>query len=173
MKGNYQPLWVNGKTVGTGRRDVETRWAAISPHIAKGSRVLDLGAAQGYFSVRSAVELGCSVVAVDPDLADMSDVQNVHCVRRIVSPHDVNELGKFDLALALSILHHIDKWQKMLDVLVANATTVIVETPHPKETLKDTRKNARLQEIYDRTRGTVLCETLSIYGTHMRETVLL
>jgi 2-polyprenyl-3-methyl-5-hydroxy-6-metoxy-1,4-benzoquinol methylase len=134
---------------------------------------LDLGAAQGYFSVRSAVELGCSVVAVDPDLADMSDVQNVHCVRQIVTPDYVAKFGKFDVALALSILHHIGEWRKMLDVLIANATIVIVETPHPQEILKDPRKNARLQEIYDRTRGTVLCETLSIYGTHMRETVLL
>jgi len=173
MKRKYQPLWVDGQTIGTGRRDVETRWQAIVPHIPHGSRLLDLGAAQGYFTARAADEQGCTVVAIDPDLTDFTGVQNVQTVRRIVTPDDVAALGRFDVALALSILHHIPRWRDMLDVLVANATTVIVEIPHPQERLKDPSKNSRLQGIHDATRGTVLCETLSIYATHMRQTVLL
>jgi len=173
VSADYQPRWDGTRTVGVGQRDVETRWAAIAPHVPERSRLLDLGAAQGYFAARAVDEKSCTVVAVDPDLNDFSDVQNVQTVRRIVSPEDVEAFGKFDVALALNILHHVGRWRDMLDVLVANATTVIVETPHPDETLKDRRKNERLQDIYDATRGTVLCETLSVYRTHMRQTVLL
>ena len=170
MPRNYQPGWDGTTTVGDGRRDVEGRWAAVSPHIPHGSRVLDLGAAQGYFAARAASELGCQVVAIDPDVVDYPGVT---AIRQIVAPEDVDLLGTFDVALALSILHHMARWRDMLDVLVANATTVIVETPHPNETLKDPKKNARLRDIYDATRGTLLCKTGSIYNTHMRETVLL
>lgn len=170
MAVDYQPLWDGTCTVGAGQRDVVTRWTAIQPHIKRGSRVLDLGASRGYFAARAASELDCQVVAIDPAVGDFPGVTPV---RKIVQPEDVDLLGTFDVALALSILHHIPRWRDMLDVLVANATTVIVETPHPQETLRDKRKNARLQDIYDATRGTVLCETLSVYGTHMRQTVLL
>lgn len=170
MPRNYQPGWDGNKTVGNGCRDVEGRWASISPHIPHGSRVLDLGAAQGYFAARAASELGCQVIAIDPDVVEYPGVT---AIRQIVAPEDVDLLGTFDVALALSILHHIPRWRDMLDVLVANATTVIVETPQPDEKLKDAKKNARLQDIYDATRGTLLCKTGSIYNTHMRETVLL
>ena len=53
----YQPLWLDGKTVGDARRDAVTRYEAIRSrlaHLPEGFRMVDVGAHCGYFSYRAA-----------------------------------------------------------------------------------------------------------------------
>ena len=88
----------------------------LSSTLGRRLRVLDLGSAQGYLSLRIAelghevtgveylrdnVELACALAAEHPDLsvsflhADIADVA------------DLVDLARFDLVIAMSVLHHV------------------------------------------------------------------
>jgi hypothetical protein len=167
----YQPKFSGGATVGTGQRDAEGRYAAISPHVPEGSIVLDFGSERGYFAHRLAAERGCFVVAVDPKAEPRPGVRVVH---EKLGPAGIRTLRAFNAALALSVLHHCVPWRDHLDALMDAAPLLFIETPHPDEVLRRVPRD-RVVELYDHvlTLGPVICETGGVYDASiLRPTVM-
>jgi 2-polyprenyl-3-methyl-5-hydroxy-6-metoxy-1,4-benzoquinol methylase len=136
----YQPEWVDGKTVGASLRDAEGRYEAIAGYLRprRGFTVLDLGACAGYFSLRLAGEFGAVVTAVDdaPELVEgIRGHPGVTGVFQKVDAQGLARLGHFDVALCLSVLHHVPWWRSMIDMLIRQSGVLFVETADPAEDL--------------------------------------
>lgn len=114
--------------------------------------LLDIGAAQGYFSFRLAhdfeikatlVEDGQSASDAEPsasiklleDLCNLNGGSGDFTV--LPSKTDAYELDKlsaykrFDVVLALSVVHHIREWQNFIDSLKSVGDLIIIELPIP------------------------------------------
>lgn len=128
-----------GQPIKAGARDCGGRYDAIAAQLdGRGFSVLDLGAYAGYFSIRLAHEFDAQVTAVDdyPTLTERCrGWSNITVIGRRLTATDIDELGRFDVVLALSVLHHMADWPNTLDVLAANSGRLFVETPDPAETL--------------------------------------
>ncbi|MFB7858904.1 class I SAM-dependent methyltransferase [Rhodococcus qingshengii] len=138
----YQPVWRDGKTVGSSRRDGEGRYGAIAGYLEglDRFRALDVGAHAGYFSLRLADEFEADVTAVDDaeqlrETAARPDVRGVTFIHKRIGADDLAGLGHFDVALCLSVLHHVPWWRQMLTVLSAQSDILFVEVPDPREVL--------------------------------------
>jgi hypothetical protein len=133
----YQDRWADGTVVRSGYRECGGRYELIRRAVAAlpaGFRVLDVGAAEGYFALRLADEYLADVVAVEPR---PSRDRGRHPRVRWVTADFTRSLGSFDVVLGLSVLHHIRGWRETLVLLVASASRlVLLETPHPHERLK-------------------------------------
>jgi len=170
-KVTYQPRFSGGATVGSGRRDAEGRYAAIVKHVPEGSHVLDFGSERGYFAHRLAGEHGCTVMAVDPKAEERHNVLVTH---QKLGPDGIKRLGKFNVVLALSVLHHCIPWKAHLAALMAVAPLLFIETPHPNEVLRKVPRG-RVVELYNHiiTLGPVICKTGGVYDqTVLRPTVM-
>ena len=165
---NYQPMWQNGQTVGPQERDCEGRYAAILPYVKQGARVLDFGSFTGYFSHRLADERGATCVAVAPEALPYPGVT---AVNGLLTVEALRALGRFDVTLGLSVLHHCNPWRDYLSALLDSADTVILEVPH-----RDERFNhcpaAKVAEIADGVSGELLCLTAGYQTDLLRPTVL-
>jgi 2-polyprenyl-3-methyl-5-hydroxy-6-metoxy-1,4-benzoquinol methylase len=105
-------------------RDSTARADLIHQHIPAGSRVLDFGAYRGVISAKLASH-GHAVTAVAPELPDLPGVT---CIKRTMTPDDIRQLGQFDVALCLSVLHHLPDWPDYVAALKDAAYMVFVET---------------------------------------------
>lgn len=139
---NYQPLWVNGKTVGPDIRQSAGRYdviaACLRAIIQPGFSVLDVGAQSGYFAVRLNHEFGARVTAVDgaPELLSGLDAMERHTVAgvvRFLQPGDLRTFRPVDVVLCLSVLHHVTWWSQMLDEMLEMSRMVFVECAVPEE----------------------------------------
>lgn len=137
---NYQPLWIDGSNVGVGRRSCDDRYQMISGALKdkKVKKILDVGAHSGYFAVRLAEETGAEATAVDgnPDLKDALAAQGSPRVRGVHEYADASllkSLGRFDVGLCLSVLHHVDWWSEMLEIMSAQCRFLFVECAVPAE----------------------------------------
>lgn len=138
---SYQDMLPGSTSPGQGYRECAGRYRVIANALQEVPRpftVLDLGAAEGYFSSRLAVEFGAFVTAVEARrIKDTNYHQRVTWITKKVTPQDIVDLGSFDVVLALSVLHHIPEWEKTLNALVSvTGRYLFVETPHPSERLK-------------------------------------
>ena len=95
----------------------------IHQHIPPFSRVLDFGAYKGVISRRLA-ELGHHVTAVSPEITDDTGVT---AIRKTLSADDLRDLGEFDIALCLSVLHHLPNWRDYVAALESIAGIVFYE----------------------------------------------
>lgn len=136
----YQPGWDSAKRreVGQGQRDCAGRYAGIvgQLHGRRNLRVLDLGAYTGYFAARLADELDARVVAVDdfPALGQLKH-RRIKVINRRLNLAGLRELGRFDVALCLSVLHHVTWWPQLLTELVDRSRIAFVEPTNPREEL--------------------------------------
>jgi SAM-dependent methyltransferase len=165
---NYQPMWMDGRTVGPQERDCEGRYAAIVPYVPEGARVLDFGAFTGYFSHRLADERSADCVAVAPEVLPYPGVTTIS---GRLDVDGIRALGTFDVVLALSVLHHVDPWQDYLKVLLDAAPTVIIETVHPAETFNHCAPE-KVKAIAEGVFGPILCRTAGYQTDLLRPTVL-
>lgn len=134
----YQDVIVDGEVVRKGSRECASRWDAISGDIEGfGFTVLDLGAYTGYFTKRFVEEFDAKVVAVDnnKDLRESLEGFDVKVINERLAAEQIHDLGKFDVVLALSVLHHMPDWRDVLEVLVRNADCLYVEIPDVTENL--------------------------------------
>lgn len=143
----YQPLWLDGKTVGDARRDAVTRYEAIArriAHLPEGFRMVDVGAHSGYFAYRAADELGADVLAIDGDEALRDGVAaqeagrtstRVTPVFANLTPGQLPKLGNFDVGLCLSVLHHLPWWPLMIGDMLNACRHVFIECAVPGENL--------------------------------------
>lgn len=138
----YQPRWVNGQEVGTGIRKAAPRYEAIAAELgeARGFTVLDLGAYNGYFSLRLAEEFDATCTAVDDyrglpgALAEAGDDRVTGVFHRLTQ-EEFSALPEYDVILCLSVLHHVPWWEELLAGLRDKARLLFVEVASANEVL--------------------------------------
>lgn len=118
------------------RRNSKQRLAAITEYLGdrEGFTVLELGALDGYFSKHLAETHKAQCTAVD-DNPHLQESPGVTVVQDRLSATAIRKLGPFDVALCLSVLHHLPQWKATLNALLDAAPVVIVESAHPDEAL--------------------------------------
>jgi hypothetical protein len=170
----YQPDWVDGKEVGVGWRDCAARYQAIADHLkAYGPlsppKVLDVGAYTGYFCRRLYSDFRAQCVAVDSN-SRLRPSEGVTVINETITPDGIRELGHFDAALCLSVLHHHKNWYEYLGVLLEVADICYIETANPQENLGSHRAYAVGAHNELSKMGEVLCCTAPMTGekNHLR-----
>lgn len=131
----YQPLWRDGRQVGTGQRPSDDRWQLIAPlldDVPEPFTLLDVGAYTGYFSARAVDSYDCDALAID-SRADLKPYRRMKVDRRRIDPAGLARLPRHDVVLALSVLHHFADWQRAFTELCASRRHTIFEVPHPDE----------------------------------------
>lgn len=141
----YQDCWVKGRVVGAGARECEARYQLIRPVLQPFTRqvtVWDLGANLGYFGCRLAHEFGCVSVMVEasPHLVGVcreNALPTTIALTKRLSNHDLFDLAASehaDVVLALSFIHRVPDWRKMLHATLALGEHIILELPARHET---------------------------------------
>lgn len=98
----------------------------------KRGTLLDLGANAGFFSYGLA-ESGFEVIAVEPPNGKVFDDRVREHRQWVQSPEDLPE-GRWDFAIVLSVLHHIPRWNDVLNEVIDRTNRrLYVEVPHPEE----------------------------------------
>jgi SAM-dependent methyltransferase len=154
----YNDIRIKGKTISTGYRNSEERYEEIFKFCKKFNRpisVLDLGAAEGYFTFRLAEDFSGVFVAVENDpkrkLLELCKKNNNHKILHLQKQMNfedlklLKEIQHFDIVLALNIIHHFDEpFQDVLDTLVSMSSFCFMEHPNPLE--NDSTKNSQRLE---------------------------
>lgn len=167
----YQPLWDNGREIGSGLRECGSRYDAIAAHIRdtglpNGFSCLDFGANLGYFSRRLADDFDAKCTAVDatPGLVESPGVT---VVPRMLVSAEIPELGHHDLTLCLSVLHHYPKrWQQYLVALLASADLVFIELAASSE--KGCAHMLPIRQELESLGGKVIGHTPTVSGDALR-----
>lgn len=135
------------------RADNEQRWEFIWPYIADADTLLDIGCAEGYFSVKSA-ECGLSATGIDIDeervrrakkiIVDKEELEGqCEFYTRKLSPKNIHGIPEVDVILSLTVHHHwegdygLDDAEKMFQILLDRCDTLIYEPPGDRPLVKD------------------------------------
>ena len=154
----YNDIRIKGKTISAGYRNSEKRYDEIFKFCKKFNRpisVLDLGAAEGYFTFRLAEDFSGVFIAVESNperkLLELCIKNNNHKVllldkqMNLKNLKNLKEVQHFDIVLALNIIHHFDEpFQDVLDTLVSMSSFCFMEHPNPLE--NDSTKNSQRLE---------------------------
>jgi len=146
----YQDIVVNGKTIHKGSaQSCQDRFEAIKPILDLYDRpitVLEIGANNGYFSLRIAKEYPSTCVMVDTTdrLRDIcaanTDLDNIIYLKKrmnVDSLKDLNSREHFDLIIAFHVLHHAGRdgtWKEFCEELFKLGDNIIIETPPKNDT---------------------------------------
>lgn len=141
---NYQDTWIGGRAERSGARECGTRYSALCTLFGRYGRrftMLDLGAAQGYFSVRAAEQYDCVAVMVDErddgllDICRRSQLDSLVFLDARLDLETLRMLGScehFDVVLAMNVLHHVDApAAELVAAVCALGDNVVIETPPP------------------------------------------
>lgn len=155
----YQPVWRDGALRPVGRvdrADSGDRYETVAKQLEPlgAFTALDLGAAEGYFTVRIAEDFRSYVTAVDdnPRLPELDCGPNgaVHVLNRRVTAGYLAAIPRDDVVLALSVLHHFQDWRAVLRWVVACREFALIEVPHPGERwMRVAAARHELREIHD------------------------
>lgn len=137
----------------------------LSPH----PTALDLGANTGFFSYGLAT-VGFDVTAAEPPGDKEFDLTRIREHRQWVQYSEDLPEGPFDVALVLSVLHHIPAWKSVLNgVLLRTTGPVYVEVPHHKESHYLWHGSLASHEYVRNTPGTrLLGEHYEVSGRYKR-----
>lgn len=150
----YQDIRVNGETVYHGRRECETRWRVLKPFMERFQhhdtfKVLDFGANYGYFSWR---------IHEDYPQAHITTIDSrplLKVLYKINKPVNMLQLdnmdtdmlrehaedNRYDVILLMSILHHFDNYEEILEIFQSMSNHLIIEADYPnKPNFKDNQK---------------------------------
>ena len=105
------------------RRMSGARADLINEHLPAGSTILDFGAYKGAIARRLAAH-GHHVTAVSPELEDDTGIT---AIRATLDPDGIRALGQFDVALCLSVLHHLRNWRDYVHALESISSVVFYE----------------------------------------------
>ncbi len=145
----YQDMLVDGVVVNQGKiKDLERRYQCIKKAVSRYKRpitVLDIGAAQGYYSFRLAHDFPDATIVMieeDPYLQRIcqlnSKLTNIVFLQKRISIDELIRLGEcehFDVVLALQVIHwSLDKWRETTDAIAALGDTILIETPPANDT---------------------------------------
>lgn len=180
----YQDIIINNQVVSHGVRESAVRYEAIKQFLAHYKRdfsVLDIGAAQGYFSFRIAYEFPQShVTMIEGDYKNGTGPTTAHALLELCKKNsslthliylqkhlEVNDLVRlaqvehFDVVIALNVIHHFGKnWQAAADALFNLGDYIIVEVP--PSTDKVFAHNAHIKQMEEyliQKGGTIIAQT--------------
>ena len=151
----YNDIRINGKTLSLGYRNSEKRYSEIFKFCKKFNRpisVLDLGAAEGYFTFRLAEDFPGVFVAVESNperkLLELCKKNNdpkvllLNKQMNLKNLKNIKEVQHFDIVLALNIIHHFDEpFQDVLETLVSMSSFCFLE--HPNSLENESTKNSQ------------------------------
>ena len=151
----YNDIRINGKTLSLGYRNSEKRYSEIFKFCKKFNRpisVLDLGAAEGYFTFRLAEDFDGVFVAVESNperkLLELCKKNNdpkvllLNKQMNLKNLKNIKEVQHFDIVLALNIIHHFDEpFQDVLEILVSMSSFCFLE--HPNSLENESTKNSQ------------------------------
>ncbi len=114
LRNPYHPVQLRGGR--SGKRETETRWAAIAAIIEQyqARSILDVGCAEGWFLRKAAEEFNCFALGIDSydsrvllgEAARLHDgVDRVAIMKEKLTPDDVRGLPACDVVLCMSVLH--------------------------------------------------------------------
>ena len=140
----YNDIRIKGETISSGYRNSEKRYDEIFQFCKKFNRpisVLDLGAAEGYFTFRLSEDFSGVFIAVESNperkLLESCIKNNDHKVllldkqMNLKNLKNLKEVQHFDIVLALNIIHHFDEpFQDVLDTLVSLSSFCFIEHPN-------------------------------------------
>ena len=143
----YNDVRIKGQTISSGYRESEDRYEEIFKFCKKFNRpisVLDLGAAEGYFTFRLSEDFSGVFIAVESDsqrnLLDSCQKNNNRNIlllekqMNLKSLKNLKEVQHFDIVLALNIVHHFDEpFQDVIDTLVSMSSFCFFEHPNSLE----------------------------------------
>ena len=154
----YNDIRIKGETISSGYRNSEKRYDEIFKFCKKFNRpisVLDLGAAEGYFTFRLSEDFSGVFIAVENNperkLLELCIKNNDHKVLLLAKQMNLKnlkslkEVQHFDIVLALNIIHHFDEpFQDVLDTLVSMSSFCFMEHPNSLEN-ESTKNSQRLK----------------------------
>jgi len=157
----YQDIIGKDGVIQKGNRECNSRYKAILPILARYNtyapiRILDFGANYGYFSLRLLHDFpfaDITMVDYEPELQKVYQehkTNNLHLIHKFMELEDIEELAKnnkFDVVLALSVLHHFKEYQKVIDLFLEMGKIVIFEIGYPDE--KPVSNQWRVKPIHD------------------------
>ena len=140
----YNDVRIKGQTISSGYRESEDRYKEIFKFCKKFNRpisVLDLGAAEGYFTFRLSEDFSGVFIAVESDsqrnLLDSckkNKNRNILLLEKqmnLKNLKNLKEVQHFDIVLALNIVHHFDEpFQDVIDTLVSMSSFCFFEHPN-------------------------------------------
>ena len=143
----YNDVRIKGQTISSGYRESEDRYKEIFKFCKKFNRpisVLDLGAAEGYFTFRLSEDFSGVFIAVESDsqrnLLDSCKKNNNRNIlllekqMNLKNLKNLKEVQHFDIVLALNIVHHFDEpFQDVIDTLVSMSSFCFFEHPNSLE----------------------------------------
>lgn len=158
-------------------RPWQPRWESIRSHLPEGGVALDLGANDGCFSEQLAA-MGFTVHAIERK-GEPQRIDGVHWHKATISAEYVKTLaeqvGPFDVVLAMSIIHHLRDWASAYWAIRAVSKVAIFEVPNPLEERTRSRTlDAKVGPLYELVMagGAVIGEAPGWKTRHLRPTVL-
>jgi len=171
----YQDIIVNNEVLSRGLGpDCSSRYEAIRNVIAEYGRpikVLDIGAANGYFSLRIAHDFKALCVMVDRSdrlrlICELNDTINNNLIylKKSLSLDDLKLLKRhehFEVVLMLNVIHHMEPWQEILETIFELGDTIIIETPPSNDDRVIEKPNIPLIEdyLYRKQGGVIIATT--------------
>ena len=133
----YQDIWIKGRVIKKGKRECENRYNKIK----KPFTVLDIGANYGYFSFRIAEDFDAKVTMIESNkmikkIVKQNNNDNVKLINQHVSVEDLKNIIKkenFDVILALSILHHFENYEEVIDTIFEASKLTFIEASSLEE----------------------------------------
>lgn len=190
----YQDIVINGKVVKEatrkhGKRDCEGRFEIIDENVlsryTRSFTMLDIGASQGYYSLRAANKYSDSVfVMIEgnnrhyPKIGDQilsickcnTELDNIILLNKQIVVKDLKRLGEceyFDVILLLNIAHWFgDQWKDLLDYVIRMGDNIIIENPPQEPAIASKQSNQLRKKIEDY----VLSKGAKIIGKVKRHT---
>ena len=155
----YNDIRIQGKTLSSGYRNSEERYEQILKFCKKFNRpisVLDLGAAEGYFTFRLSEDFSGVFIAVESnpqrkllELCIKNNNRNILLLDKQMNlKHlkNLKEVQHFDIILALNVVHHFDEpFQDVLETLISMCSFCFMEHPNPLEN-NSTKNYHRLKD---------------------------
>ena len=167
----YQDIFINGQVVQRAthnHKDCDIRYQIINSILSKYSRpftMLDIGAAQGYYSFRAAFSYPKSAFVmiegnnehypfVGSQLFDLcqanTSLNNIMMLNKALTIQHARRLSEcehFDVVLALNIIHWFgESWKEIVDIILNMGSNIIIETP-PQEAIISDKSNQHRYEI--------------------------
>lgn len=174
----YQDIWRDGKLIQEGRRECIQRYEAIrailETELGRGFTVADVGGWDGYFSVRLAEDLEAEAVNIDS-----RDIALPIHKRLKVTAATVEDVGRHDAILLLSVLHHLPDWEIVYEALKGQSLLLVVEVAHPDETkydtlvMRETRHRVVPQYEVVSAEGELIAEAPALSQPHIKRPIYL
>lgn len=176
----YLPVW-DGKDHPS-RRDGAGRYTAIADYLLKypvgdvtGFTVFDFGGFNGYFSRRLADDFD-AVCTVADDNPGLKPYPGVSVINRRIAAGEIT--GRYDVVIAMSVLHHLEDWRDYLNALLTAGTVVFIEVSNPKEVLPKAAAHQHAQAISRAVKakklgGQVIAETAGYDSKHLRPLIVI